>query len=107
VMGRPVISFGQHNLYGFLPHVLVVEDERRLAGFLRRVFGGDIDAEKARIDGLRFLQAIVETSFDLGSYRVTHPDEVSDDARAAAYEALIASLVNDDAEVSQFREAAQ
>lgn len=94
VMGRPVITFGRHNRYNFLPHVMVVEDESLLAGFLARVFDGGIDAETARIDGLRFLQAVVDTSFDLGGYRVTHPDDISGEAAAAAFDALVASLVD-------------
>ena len=30
VMGKPVISFGHHNIYNFLPHVRLITDERDL-----------------------------------------------------------------------------
>ena len=32
VMGRPVVAFGRHNVYNFLPHVTPVTDEARLQG---------------------------------------------------------------------------
>jgi Capsule polysaccharide biosynthesis protein len=91
-MGKPVISFGRHNLYNFLPHVMVVEDENQIAGYLRRIFDGAIDAESARADGLRFLQAIADASFDLGGYDLTTPDKVADQDALSAYQALIDSL---------------
>jgi Capsule polysaccharide biosynthesis protein len=91
-MGKPVITFGRHNLYNFLPHVMVVEDENQIAGYLRRIFDGGIDAESARADGLRFLQAIADTSFDLGGYDLTMPDKVADQDALSAYQALIDSL---------------
>ena len=91
-MGRPVVSFGRHNIYNFLPHVMVVEDERQLSKFLGRVFNGAFDAEQARRDGLRFLGAIAETSFDLGDYRVTDPDKIAESAAVAAYQALVETI---------------
>jgi hypothetical protein len=91
-MGRPVVSFGRHNLYNFLPHVMVVDDELHLPKFLSLVFNGGFDADVARRDGLRFLQAIADTSFDLGDFRVTHPDAIAENAATAAYRALIDSI---------------
>ncbi len=91
-MGKPVISFGRHNLYNFLPHVMMVEDERQLAGFLKRIFDGSIDLEKSCKDGRRFLQAVIDTSFDLDAYDVTNPDQINDQTGETAYRALLASI---------------
>jgi hypothetical protein len=101
VMGRPVISFGRHNIYDFLSHVMVVEDENQLAGYLWRIFSGDIDSKRARDDGLRFLQAIVDVSFDLGEFNVTRSDEITEEAGATAYEALVASC--DEIEMTNYQ----
>ena len=35
VMGKPVITFGQHNSYNFLEHVSVVTEESQLRGYLK------------------------------------------------------------------------
>lgn len=91
VMGRPVISFGRHNLYNVLPHVAVVTDELALARHLRHALDG-VDREQAKRDGARFLQAVVDTSFDLGGYRVTDPDAVPAGLADTVADALIASL---------------
>ena len=68
VMGKPVISFGVHNAYNMLPHVLHVTDLARTGEAVARVFDGSIDPAAARRAGAAFLKAVVETSFDLGSY---------------------------------------
>ncbi|MBK8908190.1 MAG: hypothetical protein IPM60_09875 [Rhodospirillales bacterium] len=96
VMGRPVISFGRHNLYNLLPHVAVVEDELDLAGQLRHALDG-VDRVQAKRDGARFLQAVVETSFDLGGYRVTEPDVLPTGLADTVADALIRSLPTSDA----------
>lgn len=92
VMGKPVISFGRHNIYNFLPHVMVVTDETQLKGFLRRAFSGAIDRAEAERNGRRFLQAVVDASFDLGSFAPIQPDLVEETALAAAHDALTAGL---------------
>lgn len=91
-MGKPVISFGHHNIYNFLPHVMVVTDPAQLSRYLRQALSADFDAKKAAIDGRRFLQAIVDVSFDLGDFSPTNPDKVSDRAVDAAYHALLRAL---------------
>ncbi|MBM3558488.1 MAG: hypothetical protein FJX53_01040 [Alphaproteobacteria bacterium] len=67
-VGKPVISFGRHNLYNFLDHVFDVEPGAPLAGVLHRIFADEVDLVKARIDGARFYQALKDLSFDLGKY---------------------------------------
>lgn len=92
VMGKPVISFGRHNLYNILPHVMVVEDETQLRGYLDAVFAGRVDPERARADGQRFLQAVIDTSFDMGAFSPTHPETITEDEITAANAALLAGM---------------
>lgn len=92
VMGYPVISFGRHNIYNFLPHVMVVTDEVQLKGYLQRALSGGFDLEKAKRDGQRFLQAVIDESFDLGRFAPIEPEVVDADAVAAAYHALRSDL---------------
>jgi len=68
VMGKPVISFGRHNIYGCLPHVFVVTDEGVLAGQIKCALDPAFSHDLARDEGRRLLQAIVDCSFNLGAY---------------------------------------
>ena len=67
ILGIPVISFGVHNNFNFLPHVHVVESWRELRPLLNRLCRPDTDAESQRRaeDGLRYVEAIKASSFDL------------------------------------------
>lgn len=66
--GTPVISFGAHNHYNMLPHVSYVSDLANLSAAVNRVFDGSIDRDEAARSGAAYLQAVIDTSFDLGSY---------------------------------------
>lgn len=68
VLGKPVIAFGRHNIYDFLPHVRVVTDESKLASFLHEAFGHSAPSDRTRADGARFLAAVKACSFDLCGY---------------------------------------
>lgn len=68
LLGKPVIAFGRHNVYGFLPHVRVVTDESRLAEYLREALDGSMPNERTRRDGARLLAAVKSCSFDLRDY---------------------------------------
>jgi hypothetical protein len=68
IAGKPVITFGHHNLYNFLPSVSVVEDERNLKGYLEDALSGKIDASATRSDARKLLEAIEINSFDLRQY---------------------------------------
>ncbi|MEZ5670406.1 MAG: hypothetical protein R3F55_23830 [Alphaproteobacteria bacterium] len=92
VMGKPVISFGRHNTYNLLDHVLVVTDEAQLKGYLERAFAMTFDEHKARADGQRFLQAVIDTSFDLGTFVPSEPDSIGPEALDNAFRALTDSL---------------
>ncbi len=92
VLGKPVITFGRHNLYGFLPHVSVVNTFDDLKPALAAALASDFDAARARADGSRFLKAIMETSFDLRGFQPINPTEIDDEAVEAAYSNLLQGL---------------
>lgn len=68
ISGKPVIVFGRHLQIGFLDHVDIVRDHAQIGPFVERVLAGRIDLEKARHDGRRLIQAMRESTFDLGSF---------------------------------------
>ncbi len=92
VMGKPVVTFGRHNVYNFLPHVMVVTDEDRLRDYLKAIIDGKIDLKRARVDGARFLQAIINTSFDMHGYNYVDLCSYGEGAVENAYRGLLASL---------------
>lgn len=93
-LGRPVVTFGRHSLYAFLPHVRLVTEASQLRDALNWALEGRFDAERAKTDGQRLLVAIVDSSIDMGSYRVKRNDKygATDEVCAKAYEVLIDSL---------------
>ena len=68
VMGTPVISLGAHNPYNILPHVFHFTDLARTGEAIRTIFDGGVDKAEAKRAGAAYLQAVIDTSFDLGSY---------------------------------------
>lgn len=92
VMGKPVISFGRHNVYNFLDHVMVVTDEAQVKGYLERAFTNQIDVARAEADGMRFLQALIDTSFDLGAFIPSEPDSIAQEPLDRAFRALVDGL---------------
>ena len=92
VMGKPVMAFGRHNVFQFLPHVLTVSDEAQLRGYLSDAVSGVIDEEKARRDGLRFLDAVIAVSFDMGRYDFVNLHSFDGDTVEAACRSLAGSL---------------
>lgn len=67
-MGKPVVTYGQHNQYSLLAHVEVIDDESKLKSILERFVEGNYDRESAASDGARFLDAVLSVSFDLRDY---------------------------------------
>ena len=96
VMGTPVIAFGRHNTYNFLPHVRVVTEESALKRHLADALDGTIDAEQARRDGKRFLTAVLEASFDLRDYNRMRLDSFEAAAVEDCYATLARSLEAED-----------
>ena len=91
-LGKPVISFGRHNLYNFLPHVRLVTEETQLKQHLHDMLNGSFDRELAVADGARLMEAIRMTSFDIGRLTLFDPKNYTTDALEAGYRDLLASF---------------
>ena len=96
VAGKPVISFGRHNIYCFLPHVMVVKDEAQIAGYIDAIVENKIDLEKARQDGARFLEAIVAASFDMRNFDWENMKDYDPQVVEDAVTLLVESLAMED-----------
>src|SRR5262249_28263721 len=86
ILGKPVIAFGRRVWYGFLPHVMVVNDEAEIQPYVRRALDGQIDVSRARLDGARFQQALLESTFEapnLGSKHLANYGTTDEIVRAA------------------------
>lgn len=92
VAGKPVISFGRHNSYCFLPHVLVVTDEAQLTKYISDIVDNRIDLAKARRDGARFLDALVAASFDMRDFDWEHKQGYAPEVIEDAVDKLVESL---------------
>jgi hypothetical protein len=75
-IGKPVISLSQHSLYNFLEHVRLPDVEPGgMRAVLNDIFSSRIDLKKAVEDGARFHKALLDVSFDIGSYDMNKPVE--------------------------------
>lgn len=92
VLGRPVLSFGQHNVYNCVPHVYVIKSFDEIKDKLSHLLSDDFNADKAKIDGSKFLKAIEKTSFDLGQFSFYKKDSLNSMGIEVAYNAFISSL---------------
>ena len=92
VLGVPVISFGRHNLYNFLPHVRVIGREEDLKPALDAALSDSFDRDAAARDGARFLAALKTSSFDLRSLDLLKQNAPEPEAVEDAYRALVASV---------------
>lgn len=92
-MGKPVIVFGRHNIYDFLPHVHSVTDAGKLRSELVRALHPSEPAATREADGARFLLAVEEVSFDLGDFDPYVKGSKADGKSiAAAFAKLCSSL---------------
>jgi hypothetical protein len=91
VMGKPVIAFGRHNMYAALPQVRVVHDVGDMVGLLREALEAG-EPEGARRASRRFLQALIDESFDMRSFSYVHPNRVEADSVTDAFRGLMRSL---------------
>jgi hypothetical protein len=92
VAGKPVITFGQHNIYNFLPNVAIVRDESELKHHLRRALDDPPDPAATREHAARLLKAIAARSFDLGTYHYSRPHDYTPATVSAAVDALLRGL---------------
>ena len=91
MMGKPVVLFGRHNGYQFLPHVHLVTREEDLRAALGRMLDAS-NPDRAIRDGARFREAIIQASFDLRSYNNTDLHSFDAQTVSNAVDALLLSL---------------
>jgi hypothetical protein len=87
-MGKPAMVFNARSVPAFLPHVFVAERDGTVGEIVHRVLDGAVDAERARVDGARFQEALRRASFSLGAYGV----HTSERQGAAPTEELVMTL---------------
>ena len=92
VLGKPVIAFGHHNIYNFLPHVRFVTDEGRLKDHLREALGRDFDRGMSEAAGKRFLRAVAARSFDMRGYDFINVKDFDSRSVEEACDALVRSI---------------
>ncbi|MGB0630046.1 MAG: hypothetical protein ACPGRZ_05070, partial [Alphaproteobacteria bacterium] len=66
--GTPVIAFGRHNIYGPHPAVQIMTDETLLREQLDRALNGYYDPAEIKQEAGKLLGAIVDCSFDMGTF---------------------------------------
>lgn len=92
VMGKPVITFGRHNLYNIMPHVRVIRREDDLYPALKWALSDEFDADRAAADGQRYLAALRAHSFAMDDFGFHNPQGYSQESVAAAADQLMKSL---------------
>jgi hypothetical protein len=92
VLGIPVVTFGRHNIYNFLPHVHVVRRDEELRPALRAALDDGLDRNRTALDGARFLAALKASSFDLGNLDLVAQNAIEPAAVEDSYRIFIDSL---------------
>lgn len=92
VMGKPVVTFGRHNLYNVLGHVKVVQREEALRPALAWALDNAHCAEEFRRDGERFLASLVAASFDMKAFTARTVQGYDDQTLEQAYQRLAESF---------------
>ncbi|GGE35168.1 hypothetical protein GCM10007276_10850 [Agaricicola taiwanensis] len=92
IMGIPVITFGLHNNYNFLPHVHVAESLKDLSPLLADIIAERYDRDRAQQDGALFQEAVRMTSFSMGSYNYKNLKNFDLSMVEAGLQALLGSL---------------
>lgn len=93
LMGKPVIAFGRHNIYNFLPDVFVADSPMDLSEPLAWALSDDFDNRRARSNGARFLEALRAVSFDMGAFdHMNRQSRPEPEAIGGAIDKLIESV---------------
>jgi hypothetical protein len=92
IMGTPVITFGLHNNYNFLPHVYVAESLKDLSHILADIIAERYDRDQAQQDGALYQEAVRLTSFSMGSYNYKDLKNFDPSMVEAGLSNLLASL---------------
>lgn len=100
ILGIPVISFGIHNEFNFLPSVHVVQSWKELRPLLFKICcSEDTEEDKRRRqeDGKRYLAAIKVSSIDLhwSNYASKNRESATEREVEVIYESLMKSLTPD------------
>jgi len=97
VLGVPVISFGIHNNYNFLPHVHVVQSWKELRPLLSKLLKEETQEgqRKRKADGRKFLAALKASSINLegSDYISVKREPASKWETELFYSSLMKSLV--------------
>jgi len=92
IMGKPVVTFGRHNMYNMMSHVYVVGDESNLRCVLSRILTEPFDQGTALAEGARFVKALQNVTVDMGDFSAFNRTGYGDMAVVEAYDALCASF---------------
>ncbi|MGE0094018.1 MAG: hypothetical protein AB7T40_05665 [Alphaproteobacteria bacterium] len=92
VLGIPVVTFGRHNIYNFLPHVHAVQRDEDLRPALLAALDNHLDRGRTARDGARFLAALKAASFDLRSLDLVAQNTLEPEAAEESYRAFVAGL---------------
>lgn len=92
VAGKPVVTFGRHNLYNILEHVRLVAREEDLRSELHWAIFGSRDVTATAAAGRRFLASVVASSFDMGRFTYRDLRGYTEESVDTAVERLYASL---------------
>lgn len=90
--GRPVVSFGRHNLYNVMPAVQVIDSDRDLTTVLDRALNDEADQQAIREQANRLLSGIVASCFDLKAYDYIRLDSFDDEVVRDAVDSLEETL---------------
>ena len=92
LLGKPVISFGRHNPYNFLEHVMVVKDLADLPDMIMCMIKKEINHGQARVDANLYIQALKKVCFDMGKFDYHDLNSFSSKAPEEALKQLCRSL---------------
>ena len=95
ILGIPVLAFGRHNLFNFLPHVFEIREEEQLRGYLDKILGYEISKSDAVKDGALFLESVKSVSFDLDDYNHLTAEGFSNNSSIQAVDKLVQGLLED------------
>lgn len=92
MMGIPVIILGTHCDYLFMDHVFHCPAGQGLQQAIDTISSGKVDLDKAKIDGAKFVQAIIDSSVRSHNYSMLHREVVPPEMVENAISSLAASL---------------
>jgi len=96
ISGVPIISFGIHNNFKFLPYVYTVESWKELRPLLAKLFSEDTEEAKRKRKeaGMRYLAALKSASIDLhwSDYSSTNREPATERELDVLYSPLMKSL---------------